>query len=249
MTHRGFEPDIDISSFEDTTIEAASLPEGKSSDDGAGQVLKAFYINADIDAERRLGTQAMCESLRLDCERVVPPALDASDVIECMTETGMTPFQCSLALAHGQALSAISRSGTGKALVFEDDARLNSAVSSKEARRLIHSIEDDFVMGGWCDPSCAHAYLVTPSGAEQLLRNGFAKPHAPADCMLPFFEYGQAWSAAEERGGKLMHSQLRCPAGYEGDVGLFCQDRSSGHGIAYYLAEAITLAQALPSVS
>jgi len=250
MTHRGFEPDIDASTFEVTTPETASLPEDEpSNDDGVAHTLKAFYINADIDADRRLGMQAMCELLHLDCERVVPPALDAADVVECVTETGMKPFQCSLSLAHGQALSAVGRSGAVKALVLEDDARLNSAVSSEEARSLIHSMEDDFVMGGWCDPSCAHAYLVTPAGAEQLLQNGFAKPHAPADCMLPFFECGQTWSVAEERGGKLMYGHLHCPRGYDGDVGLFCQDRSTGHGIAYYLAEAFALAQALPSIS
>jgi len=201
--------------------------------------MKAFYINTDVDAERRLGMLATCARLHLDCQRVVPPAPGNREVQHCARDSGLKPFECSLVLAHRGILSAISTMGE-RVLVFEDDARLNARVAPGEARRLLASIQSDFIMGGWCDPSCAHAYAVSPVGARRLLHGGFVSARAPADCLLPHFEWGKAWSDIQQSGGKLLYPH-HCPHGYEGDIGLFCQDRSSSHGNAYYLHEYLDL--------
>mmetsp|Transcript_56054 Transcript_56054/g.173803 ORF Transcript_56054/g.173803 Transcript_56054/m.173803 type:complete len:209 (-) Transcript_56054:105-731(-) len=197
--------------------------------------MKAFFINADLDVERRVGMLATCELLRLDCERVAPPALDDPEVQRCVREAELKPFECSLTLAHAGILATISGM-TERAAIFEDDARVNARVPAEAARRLLSAIEDDFVMGGWCDPSCAHAYVVSPGGAARLLSRGFAAAGSPADCMFPHFKFGRTWADIELSGGKLLFPH-HCPGGYEGDIGLFCQDRSSYHSNAYYLAE------------
>ncbi|CAK9068479.1 Uncharacterized protein SCF082_LOCUS34474 [Durusdinium trenchii] len=184
--------------------------------------LKAFYINTDLDDARRTGLEATCQELELDCERVVPPKLSSPEVQRCVDETPLRSFECSLVHAHRGILQRIEGGSTGHALVLEDDARLNRKISSTQAQELLMGqFERNFVMLGWCEPSCAHAYLVSPQGASMLLSRGFDRPKLPADAMFPAF-------ATED---VLFPEQ--CPGGYPGDIGLLCQDRSTPHCKSY----------------
>lgn len=202
---------------------------------GSGKRMKAFYINTQFDEPRRRGMEAMCESIQIDCERVPPPGLSSKEVVTCVAEADLSPFECSLVHAHRHILSTIS-SMSERVIVFEDDARLNLFSSPGEARELLASITADFVMGGWCDPSCAHAYIVSPAGAKKLLANGFEEPTSPADCVFPLFEPCRPWADIEAAGGELLFPH-GCPGGFPTDLGLFCQDRSYPHCNAYFLAD------------
>eukprot|EP00913_Durusdinium_trenchii_P029076 g27263.t1 len=123
-------------------------------------------------------------------------------VQRCVDETPLRSFECSLVHAHRGILQRIEGGSTGHALVLEDsewapqrgdDARLNRKISSTQAQELLMGqFERNFVMLGWCEPSCAHAYLVSPQGASMLLSRGFDRPKLPADAMFPAF-------ATEER--------------------------------------------------
>ncbi|CAE7035751.1 unnamed protein product [Symbiodinium sp. CCMP2592] len=149
------------------------------------QKLKAYYINTDLDDGRRSGLESTCAQLDLDCERVTPPKLSSEEVLNCVDSTPLRSFECSLVFAHRGILKQIS-SGNAEALVLEDDARLNGDVAAESAKEMLQSArERDFAMAGWCDPSCAHAYLVSPGGAKMLLGRGFARPELPADSMFP----------------------------------------------------------------
>lgn len=196
--------------------------------------MRAFYINTHLDEERREGMLKVCEFLKLNCIRVVPPALNSSIVRTCLATTEMNHFECSLVHAHRNILLKIAHSGE-RSLVFEDDARLNQGIRPEEARAELDAVGQDFVMGGWCDPSCAHAYMVSPDGATMLLEQGFHDPTRPADSMFPYFEGGKPMEAIVASGGKLLHP-LPCPLGYPTDIGMFCQDRSTAHCNAYFLA-------------
>ncbi|CAE7781689.1 unnamed protein product, partial [Symbiodinium necroappetens] len=124
------------------------------------QKLKAYYINTDLDDARRSGLESTCVQLDLDCERVMPPKLGSEEVLNCVDSTPLRSFECSLVYAHRGILKQIS-SGNAEALILEDDARLNGDVAAESAKEMLQSArERDFVMAGWCDPSCAHAYLV-----------------------------------------------------------------------------------------
>eukprot|EP00929_Paragymnodinium_shiwhaense_P105856 TRINITY_DN70917_c0_g1_i1.p2 TRINITY_DN70917_c0_g1~~TRINITY_DN70917_c0_g1_i1.p2 ORF type:complete len:257 (-),score=40.59 TRINITY_DN70917_c0_g1_i1:307-1077(-) len=211
-----------------------------STEEGTG-VKKAFFINSDLDAERRVGLLRLCEQLHLQCTRVVPPSLESSAVKECLANTGLNSFQCSLVHAHKQIILTIKALGE-RSLVLEDDARLNAAATPEVARQLLQAVQGDFVMGGWCNPSCSHAYMLTPAGATQLLERGFAEPKAPSDCYFPFFGFNVSWPEARAAGGELLFP-AHCAGGYEGDLGLLCQDRGMGHSFAYHLAEIMELTQ------
>lgn len=184
------------------------------------QRLKAFYINTDLDSARREGLEITCLQLELDCERVVPPKLSSPAVQRCVEQTPLRSFECSLVHAHKKILERISRSSS-RALVLEDDARLNGQLATEEAKEFLAATSGDFIMAGWCDPSCAHAYLVSPIGASMLLDRGFARPKLPADAMFPAFEVQDVLFPE------------KCPGGYPGDLGLFCQDRSTPHCKSY----------------
>eukprot|EP00439_Symbiodinium_sp_Y106_P046097 s4639_g5.t2 len=182
------------------------------------QKLKAYYINTDLDDARRSGLESTCAQLDLDCERVMPPKLSSEEVLNCVDSTPLRSFECSLVYAHRGILKQIS-SGNAAAL---DDARLNGDVAAESAKEMLQSARQrDFVMAGWCDPSCAHAYLVSPGGAKMLLGRGFARPELPADSMFPAFK------------DQDVLFPRRCPGGYPGDFGLFCQDRGTPHCKSY----------------
>ncbi|CAE7335034.1 unnamed protein product [Symbiodinium sp. CCMP2456] len=154
---------------------AATLRGSETAFGEGRQKLKAYYINTDLDDARRSGLESTCVQLDLDCERVMPPKLSSEEVLNCVDSTPLRSFECSLVYAHRGILKQIS-SGTAEALVLEDDARLNGDLAAESAKEMLQSArERDFVMAGWCDPSCAHAYLVSPGGAKMLLGRGFAR--------------------------------------------------------------------------
>ncbi|CAJ1331084.1 unnamed protein product [Effrenium voratum] len=150
--------------------------------------LKAYFINTDLDEARRRGAEETCRQLGLDCRRVVPPQLRSAEVQRCAETTPLRAFECSLVHAHRSILRQI-RAAQDPAVVLEDDARLNGRVSPQHGQDLLARVNSrDFVMMGWCDPSCAHAYFVSPAGATMLLGRGFESPRLPADSMFPAFE-------------------------------------------------------------
>ncbi|CAJ1411479.1 unnamed protein product [Effrenium voratum] len=147
---------------------------GRSSAASQGRKkLKAYFINTDLDEARRRGAEETCRQLGLDCRRVVPPQLRSAEVQRCVETTPLRAFECSLVHAHRSILRQI-RAAQDPAVVLEDDARLNGRVSPQHGQDLLARVNSrDFVMMGWCDPSCAHAYFVSPAGATMLLGRGF----------------------------------------------------------------------------
>ena len=112
--------------------------------------LKAYYINTELDEPRRLGMEATCSELDLDCSRVVLPRLGDAVVRRCVEETKLRAFECSLAHAHRGILRRVRAAGA-PALVLEDDARLNPLVPAGRAQEMLREAAagSGFVMAGW----------------------------------------------------------------------------------------------------
>ena len=111
--------------------------------------LKAYYINTELDEARRVGMEATCLLLDLNCQRVVPPLLSDHVVRRCVEETPLRAFECSLVHAHRGILRHIRAAGE-VALVLEDDARLNVQVEAEKAKEMLREAAiKGFVMAGW----------------------------------------------------------------------------------------------------
>lgn len=195
--------------------------------------IAVYFINAEVDKKRRIEILEMCAELQFDCQRIVPPPIGDPEVKACSTAADLRPWECSLSYAHMQILSTVAAS-SHRAAIFEDDARLNPGLTPHAARRIIADIRDDFVMGGWCQPSCSHAYFVSPYGAAELLARGFHNPRKASDKMFAHFKTKHLWPEVEAAGGKLLYPEV-CPHGFEFDVGMFCQDRTHAHSAAYFI--------------